>query len=220
MSNKPTTWIEASKTIQNIIEKNVSDSVHQIQTGSDTHKWVYDKVEECVSNVLFELEDNGKISSCAVWELAEIQRNYYLDEEKRYKHYQPNELDWEKVKESEFRKVKIGILDKIIDRKAKQNEELQPIELFTLESKLDAKDVPVDTRYNVYVDYLHKKIWSLINALRVSMFDDDSEANVKRQSNIRELHMLMTDERNIIMLDENKAWKIVNQAWGLDHGLE
>ena len=188
MSNKPTTWVEASYTVQKIIEKNVSDCVHQIQTGSDTHKWAFDKVEECISNVLFELEDNGKISSCSVWELAEIQRNYYLDEEKRYKNYQPNELDWEKVKESEFRKVKIGILDKIIDRKAKQNSELQPIEIFTLESKLDAKDVPVDTRHNAYVDYLDKKIWALINDLRVSMFDKDSEANEKRRKNIKELH--------------------------------
>ena len=218
--SKPTAWLGTSPAIQDIIEKRISDSVHQIQTGPDTHKWTFDKVEECVSNILFDLEDANVSVSSNVWELAAVQKEFYKDQETEYLNYQPNELDWEKVKKSEFRKVKIEILDKIIERKSNSKKELQPIEIFALESNLDAKDIPVDTRYNVYMDYLHKKIWSLINDLRARIYEDKSDEIVKRQTDIKELHALMTDERNIIMLDENKAWKIVNQAWGLNHGLE
>ena len=112
--------------IQDIIKKQISDSAHQIEADLNTRRWVFDRteewafdrVEECVFNILFRLED----ANLKVWELAEIQRNYYLDKEKRYKNYQPNWLDWEEVKKSEFRKVKIKILDKIIERRTKHTQ--------------------------------------------------------------------------------------------------
>ena len=209
--------------IQDIIKKQISDSAHQIETGLNAlrwvfdrvEEWVFDRVEECVFNILFRLED----ANLKVWELASVQRNYYFDKEKRYKNYHPNELDWEEVKESEFRKVKIEILDKIIERKPNSKKELQPIELFALESNVDAKDIPADTRYNLYVDYLPKKIWSLINDLKAETYKYGHDTVMRRQRKIEKLYQLMNDERRIIMLDENKAWEIVNQAWGLDCGL-
>ncbi len=207
--------------IQDIIKKQISDLVHQIETGPDTRRWVFIKVKECVYNILFRLED----ANLKVWELASVQKEFYKDQESvqkefykdqesEYLNYQPNELDWEEIKESEFRKVKIKILDKIIERKPNSKKELQPIELFALESNMDAKDIPVDTRYNLYVDYLHKKIWLLINDLKAETYKYGHDTVMRRQRNIEKLHQLMTDERNIIMLDENKAWKIVNKAWG------
>ena len=71
----------------------------------------------------------------------------------------------------------------------------------------------MDTRYNVYVDFLPKKIWSLINDLWEETYQYGHDTVMRRQGNIEKLHHLMTDERNITMLGKNKAWKIIDQAW-------
>ena len=53
MRNKPTAWLGTSPAIQDIIKKEISNCVKRIQAGPDTDRWVPDRVEECVSNILF-----------------------------------------------------------------------------------------------------------------------------------------------------------------------
>ena len=128
--------------------------------------------------------------------------------------------NWDHYKESAIRKYRDRWLKEIIEEKLTTDEEIKPIHRKALNDEITAEDINVQDRYNAYVDYLKFMIHRLINDLMFNIYKTDSKSTCTRIDGIRKLFELYKDQRTIKEGTEDKAWRTVNEAWGIDCGLE
>ena len=200
--------IKMDKELNRIFNKYVDRATYQILSGPSTGEWVSQKIKECVSDILSETHVICS-NSDKVWEKAQIQLNYLRNKT-------ASENNWEEIKENQFLKFKRKILERIIGQSFESEDELDQLELKVLNSKANISDIDIHDRYNIYTRYLADRQQLLINELKDKVGGDPNN----QKNRIEELHKVFETLEIIKYGPEDKVWRIVNQAWGINRGLE
>lgn len=209
MSNKTTMIDRINESLEaaKIVKKYVKETADLIKMNSYgiTTDWTVNEINQCVNKILRYLD-----GADYPYKLAKILKDEIFI---RFDDYSS---DWEERKNAKIQLERLMVLDRIIEKKVLNKEDLLPDEVRAFKDSFCAKDVSIEVRRSTYRIFLENRTRGLIDSLKKHIYEDTAEAYKQRQNNVIELYKLTEDLDIFSMGSKEESRKIVNKAWGID----